>query len=217
MITFETVQHRLALAVRVDDHFTMQPASEELVVELDSREAPVKTADRASIRHPDGTYRFVMPVKPGARQVRVTGPRSFTWTATTPVVLPLTNPRTPLVIEVRPTASAPVPANTLAIRGCFRTSPPAAPVAIGQRVQIEIAGVAVRNRFTRCDEAGEFLFLVYGPAKPNAAHLIDLLVTAPGRTIASIDLVRGDLVTNVPGSTLPVPPGREIRALIHLN
>src|SRR5205085_2963759 len=102
--------------------------------------------------------RFVQPVKAGARTVRVTGPDVFTWTPTTPVTLPLVDPAAPLVIEVWPRPSARVPANTLAIRGRVQSVPPAAAVAIGQRIEIEVVGVAPRLRRTRTDDRGEFLF-----------------------------------------------------------
>ena len=217
MIAIEIVRHRLALAVRVDDHFTKEAYADELAIELDSRESAIRSVDAAGRRHADGTYRFVEPVKPGVRTVRVTGPDVFTWTPTTNVTLPLLAPLSPLVIEVWPKSSARVPTGATAIRGRLQSLPPAAPVAIGQRIEIEVVGTAPRLRRTRTDERGEFLFVVLGPAELNATHEVELVANAPGRMIASIDVVDGTAITSFAGSTFPVRPGREVRALFHLS
>ena len=223
MIAVETLRHRLALVVRVDDHFTMEPYRDEVSIAIDSQELPVQTVARTGVRHDDGTYRFLTPVKNGARQVTVSGPQVFTWTATTPVVMPVGIPSAPLVIEVWPTPNAKVPGNTLAIRGRLDATPPAAPVAIGQVVEIEVVGVAARNRRTRCDASGEWLFVVLGPIELNANYDVELEITIPGRVIDSIDIIDGDAITNFPNGgavspfTFSVRPGRETRALIHLS
>ena len=53
MIGIETVRHQLALAVRIDDHFAMAPASRELAVTLDSKEPATRTVDDRGTRNVD--------------------------------------------------------------------------------------------------------------------------------------------------------------------
>jgi hypothetical protein len=225
LIAVETIRHQLALAVRVDDHFAIAPAPRELRVTIDSQESSIRTIDDVGTRHDDGTYRFVAPVTAGPRQITVAGDDTFTWTPTTPVVLPLVNPRVPVVIETWPTANARVPAGTLAIRGRMIPDGAAPPVAPGQEVRIEAFGITTpRNRRTRGDATGEFLFLVLGQVLLTAGfppadkrQKVRLAITAPGRTVASIDVFEGATVTTFPGSPFAVLPGRESRVLIKLS
>lgn len=224
MIAIETIRHQLALAVRVDDHFAIAPSPRELGVALDSQEPPRRRSDDTGTRHADGTYRFIAPVKAGNRTVTVTGDDVFTWNATTPVVIPRPDPRVPLVIETWPTANARVPAGTLAIRGRLVPAIAAPPIATGQEVRIEAVGInAPRNRRTRCDEHGEFLFVVLGPMELTAGlpvadkrPKVQLAVTCPGRVVTSVDVFEG--ATSVPfGSPFAVLPGRESRVLFTLS
>ncbi len=208
----ETVSHKLSLAVRVDEHFSMQPWSDEVDVRLDTMEPPVALAGSPKrTRNPDGTYRWI-DLAPGARAVTVVSRdgSGFTWTATTPVVLPLVNPAVPLVIEMWPTPSARISANTIVIRGRLNTA------ATGQEVRMEVDGVAPRNRFTRCDDRGEFTFVVLGPMELDTNSDVVLIVTVPGRTVDTIQIIDGDTNPTVVGNSFAVRPGRETRAHINL-
>jgi len=209
----ETVSHKLSLAVRIDEHFSMLPWGAELDVRLDTTEPPLNLPGPGPkrTRNLDGTYRFV-DLTPGPRDVTVVSRdgSGFTWTATTPVVLPLANPAIPLVIEMWPTPSAMVAASTLAIRGRLMTA------ATGQEVRMEVDGVAPRNRFTRCDGDGEFLFVVLGPMELDTDSNVVLIVTVPGRTVDTIQIFDGDTNPTVVGNSFAVRPGRETRAYINL-
>jgi hypothetical protein len=207
----EVVRHRLSLAVRVDDHFTGTPWPEPLEVELDSREPAVEAAGGGT-RHADGTYRFV-GLTPGAKQLTVHAPgaTAFTWTAATPVVVPVASAITPLVVELWPAPSAAIAAGTVVIRGRLITA------AAGQEVRMEVVGLAPRNRRTRCDGHGEFAFGVVGPMTLDVAYRVELTVTVPGRTVTAIQILDGDTNPTVAGSTFAVPPGRETRALFTLT
>jgi hypothetical protein len=209
----ETIRHQLSLAVRVDDHFTGAPWPDEVVVSLDTAEPPVR-AQGGGTRHADGTYRFA-GLLPGARQltVAVPGGAAFPWAASTAVTLPLGAPATPVVVELWPSPAARIAAGTIAIRGRLVTA------AAGQEVRMEArGGAAPRNRRTRCDAAGELVFVVVGSMAQNAAGLIELDVTVPGRTVASIQVLDGGAVaTTFPGAMFAVPPGRQTRALFHLT
>lgn len=213
----ELVEHSLSFAVRVDDHFSGLPATEQLAVTLDTPDVPVPTEARTGTRFPDGTYRFI-GVPAGARTITVTSPSgtAFTWAPTTLVTLPLPDRRVPVVIELWPAPNAAIQAGTLVIRGKLVTA------TAGQVVQIEAQAYPIappfppRNRRTRCDAAGEFTFVVVGTMGVTPDNFVSLVVTVPGRTVTSIDIVDGSTVTNTPGSTVLVRPGRETRALIHL-
>jgi hypothetical protein len=209
----EVIRHQLSLAVRVDDHFSGAPWPDEVAVALDTPEAPVEVAGGGRARHADGTYRFI-GLAPGPRQLTVTAPggAAFTWAASTPVVVPLADPAVPVVVEVWPSPGARIAAGTIAIRGRLVTA------AAGQEVRMEVAGLAVpRNRRTRCDAAGEFVFVVVGSMALNADYRVALDVTVPGRTVASIQILDGDADPTFPGATFAVPPGRETRALFNLT
>lgn len=212
MRAVEVLRHRLSLAVRVDDHFSGAPWPEEVEVELDPPEAPVAAQGGGAMRHPDGTYRFV-DLAPGPRQLVVT-PRNgtaFTWTASTPVVLPLGNPAAPVVVEMWPSPGARIATGTVAIRGRLVTA------AAGQEVRMEVAGLAVpRNRRTRCDGDGELVFVVVGSMMLNSDYRVEIDVTVPGRTLTSIQILDGDTNPIFPGATFAVPPGRETRVLFNL-
>jgi len=208
----ESVRHLLAFAVRVDDHFREAPVTEELAVELDTLEPATRNAQRTGFRHEDGTYRF-LDLAAGPRQVRVTSPSGcgFTWTATTAVGVPVADPRQPVVVELWPTPRAAAPPGVIAIRGVLMTAP------TGQEVRIEPVASSPRNKRTRCDDRGEFLFVVAGWTELDpATGRVELSVAVPTRTVTSVDVDDGGLVTSFPGSTFSVPPGRETRARIHL-
>jgi hypothetical protein len=82
---------------------------------------------------------------------------------------------------------------------------------------MEVAGLAVpRNRRTRCDEAGELVFVVVGSMTLGSDYRVPIDVTVPGRTLASIQILDGDTNPIFPGATFAVPPGRETRALFNL-
>ena len=83
-------------------------------------------------------------------------------------------------------------------------------------MRIEAVGVTPRNRRTRCDAAGELVFVVVGPMELDADYRVELVVTVPGRTVTSIQILDGDTNPTVSGNTFAVPPGRETRALFNL-
>jgi hypothetical protein len=210
----EIVRHQLSVAVRVDDHFTGEPVGRELEVTLSTEESGVKAAS-GSLRHPDGTYRFV-DLANGPPDIPVTAPDAiaFTWTPTTAIAIPLADPRVPVVIEVWPSPKARAPAGALAIRGRLE----AAAVAAGQEVRMEVvSGFPPRNKRTRIDADREFLFLVMGPMEQTSDHKVQIDVTIPGRTVTSIDVTDGSGTTTFAGSTFDAPPGGEIRAVIKLS
>jgi hypothetical protein len=230
----ESIAHHLMLAVRVDDHFSGVPWPGELAVTIDSQEPPI-AAGRGRTRHADGTYRF-LGRGAGPRQVSVAGPEVFTWTATTAVTVPRT---TPLVVEVWPSARAALPAGTLAIRGRLVGG-----AVTGQEVRIELGGptpppppppaLPVRNRRARADASGEFVFVVAGPSvlirqpqpappppptppAPPIPPQLRLVVTVPGRTLASIQILDGATNPTMAPDQFLVSPGRETRALFNLT
>lgn len=208
----ESVRHRLSFAVRVDDHFTASPVTEELLVEVDSGEEAVRNPQRSGFRHSDGTYRF-LSVRPGPRLVRVvsTSGAGFTWTPTTPVAVPLPDPGVPVVVEMWPSAQADAPLGVVAVRGVLVTA------AAGQEVRIEPVDTPALGKRTRCDARGEFLFPVPGwtEAVPSTGR-VRLDVSVPARTVASVDVVEGTTTTHFVGSQFDVPPGAETRARINL-
>ena len=235
MRAVEIVRHPLLLAVRVDDHFSGAPWPGELAVALDGPADPPVRARAGGLRHVDGTYRFVGTAA-GPRQVTVTGADVFTWTASTAVTLPRT---APLVIEVWPGPRAALPGGTLAIRGKLVGG-----AVGGQEVRMEIAGptpppppppaLPLRNRRTRADAGGEFVFAVLGPMvlikqpqpaappppappPPPVPPKVRLTVTVPGRTLASIQILDGATNPTVAPGQFYVLPGRETRALFNLT
>lgn len=213
----ETIRHQLSVAIRIDDHFTIAPSPIEVEVTL-GNDAPAVKSSAGGTRHPDGTYRFV-GLAPGVVDVTVEVPDDtvFTWTPTTAIALPLADARAPVVIELWPSPKAAAPAGALAVRGRLE-APIASPVAPGQEVQFEaVSGFPPRNRKTRIDADREFLFLLFGPMALTADHLVQIDVTVPGRTVASVDVVQGGVTTHFPGSTFDAPPGGEIRAVINLS
>lgn len=208
----ETLHHALSLAVRVDDHFSGRPWPRALTVALDSQEPPLRTADGASPRHADGTYRFVA-VKPGVRTVTVTpADDSFTWTPTATVDLATHDRRQPLVIEVWPGPHASFTPGTLVLRGRLVGA-----VAPGLEVRVEVVGAPPRNRRTRADATGEFVFPVFGMVELTADQRVELAVTVPTRTVASIQILDGDTDPVTAGSHVTVQPGRATRARLTLT
>jgi hypothetical protein len=210
----ESVRHELSLAVRIDDHFTGEPWPAPALVELDTGEPAVATADGRSRRHADGTYRFVK-VTPGVRTVTVTpGGGAFTWSASTTVDLATFDRSQALAIEVWPAPGGRAPSGTLAVRG--RLAGPA-PLG-GLEVRIEVVGAPARNRRSRSDASGEFLFIVAGAVETSGTdQAIELDVTVPGRTVASIQIIDGATDPVTAGHIVRVRPGRELRARINLS
>jgi hypothetical protein len=213
----ELVEHSLSFALRVDDHFTNNPVASELAVTLDTPDVPIGNQTRTGTRFPDGTYRFI-GVPAGSRIVTVTASdgTAFTWTPSTPVILPLPDRRIPVVIELWPTPSASIAVGALVVRGKLVTA------AAGQIVQIEAQAYPTspafppRNKRTRSDANGEFAFVVAGSMGVRPDNKVALACTVPGHTITSIDVVDGATTTTTAGSNLLVTPGRETRAIFHL-
>jgi hypothetical protein len=218
----ETVHHSLALAVRVEDHFTALPVSEPLRVELETAERGVPARAGNGLRHDDGTYRWVN-LAGGARHIHVSSPTGqwVAWESAPLVTLPLTDRSAPVVIHVWPTSQASVSSGMTAIRGTLI----GVGIGAGQRVEIEAVQTPPRGRFARTDSLGEFLFPLPGWLElddgedddPDKKGLVELAVVVPGRTVTQVEIVVGSNATTSAGSTFFVPPGRETRARIHLS
>ena len=212
MKAIESIAHALSLAVRVDDHFSGAPWSRPLAVALDSQEPALPTADGTSVRHADGTYRFIA-VKPGVRTVTVTPTGDdFTWTATTTVDLATHDRRHALAIEVWPGPRASLPSGTTVLRGRLIGA-----VVPGLEVRVEVVGAPPRNRRTRADAAGELVFPVLGVVALTTAHLVELDVTVPTRTVTQIQIIDNDTNPITVGHRVKVRPGRETRARLTLT
>lgn len=208
----EVVRHRLAFAVRVDDHFTATPVARELGVTLDTGELPVPALG-GTTRHGDGTYRF-LDMTGGPRQLRIHDPlgHRFTWDPTTPVNVPVADRRTPLVVETWPSPAATLGPGLIGIRGRLVTA------AAGQRVEIAPDLTTAPVRYTRCDANGEFLFVLAGWVGIDpVTGLVPVTITVPARTVVSVDLIEGGVVTNIPGASFAVRPGGETRARFNLT
>lgn len=197
--------------MRVDDHFSGAPWPAEVAVSLDVPVPPVPVRGATGIRHPDGTYRFA-GLAAGAYQLAVAAPdgTAFPWTATTAVVLPLATPTDPVVVELWPSPSARLPPGTVVVRGRLASAP------AGQEVQIECVGAPVRNRKTRCDAGGEFVFVVLGQIVLTSTYLVELEVVVPGRTVTTIQILDGDTDPITAGDHVSVLPGRETRLYVNL-
>ena len=202
----------LAFAVRVDDAFLGVPVVEELSVSLDTGESPIKAPDHDGPRHADGTYRF-LDLKAGPRQLTVHSPRgdAFTWTPTQAITVPVADPKQAVVVPMWPTPQAGTPPGVIALRGALVTAPAAT------EVHIEPVATPPLGKFTRCDDAGEFLFVIAGWTElDGATGMVELAASVPAHTITSVDVV-GDTTTTYPSATFFVPPGRETRVRIHLS
>jgi hypothetical protein len=209
----ETIEHRLAFALRVEDHFSGLAVGEELDVALDTGERAV-TAAAGTLRHPDGTYRWSDLID-GTRRISIRS-RSGQWMRAEPdpieIDLPLAQPRHAVRIELWPTPLAAAPLGVPAIRG----------VLIGAAVaglRVEIDGTATTTptgRFTRADAAGELLFpLPGGPWPLTAAGDLDLTAVVPGRVVTSIEVVSEDTVFFTP--QFAIPAARVSRVRFHVT
>jgi hypothetical protein len=206
----EHINHSLAFTVRVDDAFADTPVAEQLEVIANDVATPVLSPDRGGTRQSDGTYRF-LSLAPGTYQIKVTSPRWFTWTPTTPVTLPLADRRQAVVIPLWPSTIASPPLGVIAIRGALVSAP------AGQEVRIDPVATPPLGKRSRCDAAGEFLYVIPGWTELEpVTGLVDLSVVVTGRTVTSVDVHDGTTMTTYPGSTFSVPPGRETRARFHL-
>jgi hypothetical protein len=213
MNAVEDVRHLLSFALRVDDAFVDAPIAEELAVWLDTGEAPIKAPDHDGARQVDGTYRFIA-LAPGARLLTITSPSGdgFTWTATTPITIPIADPRQAVVVSMWPTPQARTPLGVIAIRGALVTAP------AGTEVHIDPVATPSPGKKTRCDAAGEFLFVVAGWTEIDpTTGMVELAATVPARTVTSVDVLDGPTVTTYSSANFFVPPGRDTRVRIHLT
>jgi hypothetical protein len=214
MIASEDVRHVLSFALRVDDAFADVPIAEELAVSLDTGEVPLNAPDHDGPRQADGTYRFI-DLAPGPRQLTILSPSGdgFTWTATTPVAIPIADPRQAVVVSMWPTPQARTPLGVIAIRGVLVTA------AAGTEVHIDpVATPPPPGKKTRCDAAGEFVFVVAGWTEiDKPTGMVELTATVPAHTVTSVDVLDGTTVTTYASPTFFVPPGRDTRVRIHLT
>ena len=213
MIAVEDVRHRLSFALRVDDAFVDAPIAEELRVSLDTGEAPLKAPDHDGPRQADGTYRF-LDLAPGPRQLTIASPSGdgFTWTATTPIAIPIADPRQAVVVSMWPTPQARTPLGVIAIRGALVTAP------AGTEVHIDPVATPSPGKKTRTDAAGEFLFVVAGWTEIDpTSGLVELVASVPAHLVTSVDVLDGPTVTTYATPNFFVPPGRDTRVRIHVT
>jgi hypothetical protein len=216
-VIVETVTHRLAFAVRIEDHFSREPVAEELEVRLDTGEPPV-AARTGGHRHADGTYRWADLVD-GLRTLSIRS-ASGRWTRMDPtpidVALPLTaaEAQTAVRIEMWPTPAADPPPGVPAIRGVL-----AGAAVAGLRVEIDgTAAPDPTGRFTVADAGGELLFpLPGGPWPRTADGRLDLTVVVPGRTVVAVDVVSDSPITSFAGPQFHIAPDRASRVRFHVT
>ncbi len=176
---------RLSFVVRVRDHFSLEPVDEALSMELDSRHSPVPAAN-GSLRHADGTYRFA-DLPPGSYLLAPHSPsgRWVRWDASPiEVSVPTADPRSPLVVDMWPSALATARPGVCAVRGKL-----VGPTISGLRVEIDGEGALPSGRWTLADEHGEFLFtLPGGPWPLTARGTLALRANVPGRAIDHVEV-----------------------------
>jgi hypothetical protein len=213
VIAVEHVRHRLSFALRVDDAFVDAPIAEELHVSLDTGELPLPAPDHDGPRQADGTYRF-LDLTPGPRQLTITSPSGdrVTWTATTPITIPVADPRQAVVVSMWPTPQARAPLGVIAIRGALVAA------TAGTEVHIDPVATPPPGKKTRCDATGEFLFVVAGWTEIDPTNgMVELTAAVPAHTVTSIDVLDGSSVTTYASANFFVPPGRDTRVRIHLT
>jgi hypothetical protein len=204
--------HRLAFALRVDEHFSGLPLEEIVDVRLDTGE-PAVGSRAGGPRHGDGTYRWAN-LPDGLHRVSLRSPsgRWVRWdTAPLDVVVPIPEPMTALRAEMWPTPLATAPPGMSALRAKLLGTGVA-----GLRVEISGTGAPPTGRWTLADAQGELLYLLPGGPWPmTTARLLDLTVAIPGRTVAGVDVIPGPV--SFAGAQFRIPPQREIRARIHVT
>lgn len=206
---FDRIQHRLALALRWDDHFLGQPVTEVLDVALDPPAAAIP-APGSGDRHEDGTYRFA-DLAPGLYAIRCAS-RTGRWTSFEPP-LTVTVPSGLVVRELWPTPRATTPAGVLAIRAALVDTTGLGRIA-GRRVQLAPTGEPPGTRFTRSDRDGELLFLLARPLAPNDQGRVQLGVAIDGATVEQVEIVTGSGTALFPSETFECAPGKDVRARI---
>lgn len=176
-MSIDTVRHALSFAVRFVDHFGGAPVPDELPVRLAGSFArPAIAPGGRGYRQADGSYRFIN-VPAGRHRVMWRDPfaRSqagwMRWTEIEPELeLPLGNPAQIAEFELWPDPAAAAGVGTCGVRGKLSGA-----FAAGQQVRIALQGQPF-DRFTCCDAAGEFLFLLQGRLPPSNTGLLPLRV-----------------------------------------
>ena len=208
-------EHRLACALRFDDHFFRTPVAEDLIVQLTSSGPyqPLRSA-AGQPRHGDGTYRFA-DLPDGHYDVGVQSPsrRFVSWTTPLAVALPLAHPTDAVVYELWPTATAPAVPGITTARGRL--------VGAGvANLQVELAPVAsgFSGRFTRADASGEFLFPLPGKAalESDGRLLLAVRVDGGARTVTGGVVGAGPAAVTFAGAELRVVPSRESRVTFNV-
>jgi hypothetical protein len=211
-VSADHVLQRLAFALRVDEHFSRLPVTEELDLRLDTGE-PSVYARNGGHRHDDGTYRWAN-LTDGLRQISFRSPsgRYVRWDpAPLDVVVPIADPLHAVAIEMWPTPLAAAPAGVTAVRAKLIGTGVA-----GARVQIDGTGVTPTGRFTFADADGELLYLLPGGPWPfTTTGALDLTITIPGRTVTSVEVRPGPVL--FAGAQFAVPPQRETRIRAHVT
>lgn len=169
------VSHSLSFSIRFVNHFTGAPVDDELNVRIDGLfQRPSKAPGGSGRRQNDGTYRF-LSVPEGRHRIRWRDPFRRTqagwasWDDDPEITLPLPDPETPVEASLWPSASAEAPASATGVRGKL-----VGPDISGLTVRIGQMGVF--DRYTRSDEAGEFLFLPPGGLSPDPMGVIAMAI-----------------------------------------
>ena len=135
----------------------------------------MKRADGQGSRQGDGSYRF-RNVAGGTTRLLWREPftRSHagwtSWDADPDIVLPRPDPQAMVEIELWPTAAAAAPVSATGVRGKLTGA-----AVDGLTVRIARQGQPF-DRFTRSDQAGEFLFLPPGALQTDATGRVPLAI-----------------------------------------
>jgi hypothetical protein len=199
----DTVRHALSCAVRFEDHFTGEPVGDELPVRLaGSFQRPITRPGGAGRRQDDGAYRFV-DAPSGTTRILWREPfaRSHAdwtrWDDDPEIVLPLADPTALVAVELWRTSNAAAPASATGVRGRLIGPNPA-----GQTIRIALQA-APFDRFTRSDDAGDFLFLPPGRLPTNAQGRVPLTIDVhdPGGVVRAVN--GGTFVPPSAGAVFP--------------
>lgn len=210
-MTADVIGHRLAFALRVEDHFSATPVDETLDIAIDSKTPPVSSR-AGSVRHDDGTYRWC-DLGDGQRALTITSPsgRWISWNpAPLTISVPLVDPRAAVKYEMWPTPLASVRPGVSAIRGKLLGA------AVARlRVMIRGAGQPPTGRYTFSDEAGEFLYLLPGGHWPiTTTGMLDLQISVLGRTVTG-GVIAGD--GSFATDQFELSPSRDMRVRFHVT
>jgi len=211
-------QHRLSFSIRFNNHFTGEPVVDALPVRLDHSFTRPVLSPQGSYRQADGTYRFI-DLAAGTHRVRWLPPleesfRSWvSWEGDPLVQVPVADPGALISRELWPHAAAPVAPGVSAVRGRLVG-------ADNSDLRIRISHPAIPStRFTRSDDAGDFLFLLPEPLETNAVGrlALDIEIDDGARTINGGNFFPADSGAAFVGAVFSIVPGRCSRVLFRIT